>query len=111
MAETATRAGFTRAAVEEIAGLESEPEWMRARRPEAFDPDEKMPLPARRLLERRHLHLRAQERRGGAACAKRALRRCARPGHLWPHAHRGGGERAPDVRGGVLLAADRPARL
>ena len=47
MAETATRAGFTREAVEEISGLKSEPEWMRQRRLEAFDMYEKMPLPAR----------------------------------------------------------------
>src|SRR5947208_4213141 len=47
MAETATRAGFTREAVEEISGLKSEPEWMRKRRLEAFDTYEKMPLPAR----------------------------------------------------------------
>jgi Fe-S cluster assembly protein SufD len=47
MAETATRAGFTREAVEEISGLKNEPEWMRARRLEAFDTYETMPLPAR----------------------------------------------------------------
>ena len=47
MAETATRAGFTREAVEEISGLKNEPEWMRTRRLEAFDTYEKMPLPAR----------------------------------------------------------------
>jgi Fe-S cluster assembly protein SufD len=47
MAETATRAGFTREAVAEISGLKNEPEWMRTRRLEAFDTYEKMPLPAR----------------------------------------------------------------
>src|SRR5207248_651211 len=47
MAETATRAGFTREAVEEISGLKNEPEWMRMRRLEAVDTYEKMPLPAR----------------------------------------------------------------
>ena len=47
MAETATRAGFTREAVEEISGLKNEPEWMRTRRLEAFETYEKMPLPAR----------------------------------------------------------------
>src|SRR5215469_14500207 len=47
MTETATHAGFTREAVEEISGLKSEPEWMRTRRLEAFDMYEKMPLPAR----------------------------------------------------------------
>ena len=47
MAETVTRAGFTREAVEEISGLKNEPEWMRMRRLEAFDTYETMPLPAR----------------------------------------------------------------
>ena len=47
MAETVTRAGFTREAVEEISGLKYEPEWMRMRRLEAFDTYETMPLPAR----------------------------------------------------------------
>src|SRR5256714_39452 len=47
MTDTATRAGFTREAVEEISGLKNEPEWMRMRRLEAFDTYETMPLPAR----------------------------------------------------------------
>ena len=47
MTDTVTRAGLTREAVVALSGLKSEPDWMRARRLEAFDVYEKMPMPAR----------------------------------------------------------------
>ncbi len=46
-AMTATRTGFTRAAVEDLSGRKREPDWMRLFRLEAFDAYERMPLPAR----------------------------------------------------------------
>jgi len=43
----ATRAGFTRAAVEELSERKGEPDWMRRFRLDAFEAYERMPLPAR----------------------------------------------------------------
>ena len=66
---------FERSAVEEIASLHGEPEWLRARRREAFEVYERLPLPSRSDEEWRRTSLKgldlssfeAFERADGAA--------------------------------------------
>src|SRR6266545_208494 len=69
--------GFTIEAVEELAALHGEPEWLRARRREAFAAYERLPLPSRSDEEWRRTDIRgldldafdAFERADGAAPA------------------------------------------
>jgi Fe-S cluster assembly protein SufD len=66
---------FSQASVEELSGLHGEPDWLRARRREAFEVYERMPLPSRSDEEWRRTDIRgldldsfeAFERADGAA--------------------------------------------
>jgi len=49
---------FSRSAVEELSGLHGEPDWMRARRREAFEVYERMPMPSRSDEEWRRTDIR-----------------------------------------------------
>ncbi|HKX03029.1 MAG TPA: Fe-S cluster assembly protein SufD, partial [Methylomirabilota bacterium] len=69
--------GFTIEAVEELAALHGEPEWVRARRREAFATYERLPMPSRSEEEWRRTDIRgldlgafeAFERANGSAPA------------------------------------------
>jgi Fe-S cluster assembly protein SufD len=50
--------GFSRSAVEELSGLHGEPGWLRARRREAFEIYERLPLPSRSDEEWRRTDIR-----------------------------------------------------
>jgi Fe-S cluster assembly protein SufD len=50
--------GFSRSAVEELSGLHGEPDWLRARRREAFEIYERLPLPSRSDEEWRRTDIR-----------------------------------------------------
>ena len=66
---------FSQVSVEELSGLHGEPDWLRARRREAFEVYERMPLPSRSDEEWRRTDIRgldldsfeAFERADGAA--------------------------------------------